>query len=488
MHSSFFDMATPSSPTPDFDPFSRVEDAKSLTSDELLTRFEETGFVWFKLRQSRSDDAKDASSTAEDDARPLLPTGQAIIKTMQRHPQACEKNWTVENRGTLECDQDLTIATLLDQSNQSFYVSTIVHLKDSEAFAELHDHLPNQELNSILEDLHITSGLWLFIGHHAASEATTAATTEPLKHPSKRLKVGTKEPMIGRAEHVDEVTYAGTFHVQISGTKTWLIRPHPDLFVETNPTLPDLSKVPGAERSPKTGAWRLRIEVQQGDVFVLNTKIWYHYTELAPPTQRQQQGDMREEEEWSMSIARDFYLPIPCPKTVSKGEVIFEEDQVPDDIPQTETPNCALIEIDAEDDDDDDDENDDDGSDEGDASKIVLVALEDILQGQLLSIAHEDSEDQGAECNANEMIDPRAFAKVDWEQGQVVLRGEDIPDELPRSMEPSCELQVTDDGQVELRALQRIDCGNVFSVLPEEDEEYEQVEVDLSTGELLDRQ
>jgi hypothetical protein len=47
---------------------------------------------------------------------------------------------------------------------------------------------------------------------------------------------------------------------------------------------------------------------------------------------------------------------------------------------------------------------------------------------------------------------------------------------------------MTDNGQVELRALQRIDCGNVFSVLPEEDEEYEQVEVDLSTGELFDRQ
>jgi hypothetical protein len=482
---------TPCSPTLEFNPFSRVDDAKSLTSEELLTRFEETGFVWFQLHRypSRRDDTSDVSSTAKDDSQPLLPTGQAIIKAMQRHPQACEKNWTVENRGTLECDQDLTVATLLEQSDQSFYVSTIVHLKDSEAFTELHDLLPNQELNSILEDLHIASGLWLFIGHHAASEVETAHTTEPpLKHSSKRLKVGSREPMIGRAEHVDEVTYAGTFHIQISGTKTWFVRPHSDLFVETNPTLPDLSKINGAERSPKTGAWRLKIEVQQGDVFVLNTKIWYHYTELSPPTQRhqKQQDKMtaKEEEEWSMSVARDFYLPIPCPKTVSKGEVIFEEDEVPDDIPQTETPNCALIEID----DDEGDENDDeDDNDAADASKIVLVALEDIQQGHLLSIAHENSEDQGAECNANEMIDPRAFAKVDWEQGQVVLRGEDIPDELPRSMEPNCELQVTDNGQVELRALQRIDCGNVFSVLPEEDEEYEQVEVDLSTGEFFDR-
>jgi hypothetical protein len=437
-------MATPSSPTPEFNPFSRVDDAKSLTSDELLTRFEETGFVWFQLHHHPpvgSDDTNDASSTTveEDDSPPLLPTGQAIIQAMQRHPQACEKNWTVENRGTVECDQDLTVATLLDQSDQSFYVSTIVHLKDTEAFTELHELLPNQELNSILEDLHITSGLWLFIGHHAAaSEAASTPTTEPslLQHLSKRLKVGTREPMIGRAEHVDEVTYAGTFHIQISGTKTWFVRPHPELFVETNPTVPDLSKVPGAERSPKTGAWRLKIDVQQGDVFVLNTKIWYHYTELSPPMQRhQKQGEMTEKEEWSMSVARDFYLPIPCPKTVSKGEVIFEEDQVPDDIPQTETPNCALIEIDG---DDDDDENDDDeDSDAGDASKIVLVALEDIQQGHLLSIAHENSEDQGAEYNANEMIDPRVFAKVDWEQGQVVLRGEDIPDELPRSMDPN---------------------------------------------------
>jgi hypothetical protein len=65
----------------------------------------------------------------------------------------------------------------------------------------------------------------------------------------------------------------------------------------------------------------LDINVQQGDWFLLNTKLWYHCTELP------------DDKEWSISIAHNFYLPLPCPHMVKEGEVISEENEIPNELP-----------------------------------------------------------------------------------------------------------------------------------------------------------
>jgi hypothetical protein len=403
----------------DSNPFARIEDIQSLDPDDFLERFQKHGFLWFKSSQKQ-------------------PKPQSILDFLKRQAATCETQWTVENSG--DCTNDdasltpsnISTTTSLDRS---FYVSTIIHRQDADALEQLVNLLP--ETPDLFQDLQITGGAWLFLGHVGGKSSNK----------NKR-----KRSMVGRAEHVDEVSHSGTFHYQVAGTKTWWIRPHPELFVD-NP--PDLSQIPGAERDK---AWKLKVTVQEGDVFCLNTKIWYHYTELP------------QDAEWSMSVARDFYLPIPCPQDTSEGEVIWEEENIPDDMPRTTEPNCALIQVQ----DEDDEEDDDDG-------KIVLVALQDIQQGELLSIAIDDGESD--ECNANEMVDPRAVSKQDWGQGQLVLRGDDIPNDLPRSLEPNCELQENGD-IAELRAIQSILTGDVFCILPEDDEEYEELEVDLATGEL----
>lgn len=401
-------------------PFARIEDIQSIDPDDFLERFQQHGFLWFKSSQKQ-------------------PKPQSILDFVKRQAATCETQWTVENSG----DCTSINASSLTPSNisttgldRSFYVSTIIHRQDADALEQLVNLLP--ETPGLFQDLQITGGAWLFLGHVGGGKNSS----------NKR-----KRSMVGRAEHVDEVSHSGTFHYQVAGTKTWWVRPHPELFVD-NP--PDLSQIPGAE---KDKAWKLKIHVQEGDVFCLNTKIWYHYTELP------------QDAEWSMSVARDFYLPIPCPQDTSKGEVIWEEENIPDDMPRTTEPNCALIQVQDEDDEEDDD---DDG-------KIVLVALQDIQQGELLSIAIDNGESD--ECNANEMIDPRAISKQDWDKDQVVLQGDEIPHDLPRSLEPNCELQENGD-IAELRAIQSIPTGDVFCILPEDDEEYEEVEVDLATGEL----
>jgi hypothetical protein len=299
----------------------------------------------------------------------------------------------------------------------------------------LHAKLPDSD---VFQDLHeSSSGAWMFIGHSDTSSS------------SKR-----KRNMLGRAEHVDEVIHSGTYHLQVAGSKTWFIRPHPDLYCGEE--LPELSTLPGAEQSDATKSWRLVIDVQEGDVFVLNTKIWFHYTEIPPSG-------------WSVSVAQDFFLPLPCPKDVAEGDVLFDEDDIPDEIPRSREPNCALGEIESE---------EHDGGGEG---KIVLVAIKDLARGDLLSIA-EDDEAEGL-CNAEETVDPRAVSKEYFEKGQIVLSGDDIPNELPRSLDANCE--VFDEGNaVYLRAIEDIPAGSVFCVRPDDDEEYDEVEVDLTTGEL----
>jgi hypothetical protein len=72
--------------------------------------------------------------------------------------------------------------------------------------------------------------------------------------------------MIGRAEHVNEVTRSGTYHIQVARSKTWWIRSHANLYCGDE--LPEFSTIPGAEESETTKSWRLKIEVQEGDVLV----------------------------------------------------------------------------------------------------------------------------------------------------------------------------------------------------------------------------
>ena len=85
--------------------------------------------------------------------------------------------------------------------------------------------------------------------------------------------------------------------------------------------------------------------------------------------------------------------------------------------------------------------------------------------------------------NEEDGIDPRWIAKSNFGSGVTILEGEDIPEMLPRSLEPNCELAAGEIGVV-LRSLVPIQSGDVFSILADETAEYESVEVDTSTGKI----
>ncbi len=489
--------------------FTRVDDVDSLTPDDFIDRFERYGFLWFKAKGSKGAEK--------------IPSGNQILDFVKNHSSACETSWSIENerketvKSSRTSPKNLTPQTLQDftGSGTSFYVSTIVHRKpedgqpdrsetkgkrsSSPAHQSLMEQLP--KFDNVFEDINENgdpSGTWLFLGHHGVSGAPSSPKNSTEKKPKKQ-KLCHDNPktmtMCGRPEHVDEVTHSGTYHIQIAGTKTWKIRPHPDSQLGQELVLESeegnlLRDIPGAEQEGNK-SWRIKINVQEGDVLVLNTKIWYHCTELnfSPATKSS---------EWSISIAQDFYLPIPCPRDVQKGDIVYgydgrmEEDdskvdpEIPDELPRSDNPNCFLVEIDENCDDEDDEQDDDELSD---TAKVALVALRDLKEGELLTIAYDNQEDQLA--NGNQQIDPRLIARQHWSKNQIVVRGEDhMPDDIPRSYEPNCELIEVDDTNhggtcLALRALEDIPEGGVFCILPDEDEEYEEVQVDLGTGELI---
>jgi hypothetical protein len=94
----------------------------------------------------------------------------------------------------------------------------------------------------------------------------------------------------GRAEHIDSVTHDGTWHYQLSGFKQWTIRPSPSLVEHFQKHHSHTWQHSLSEDSPLT------MTCQQGDVLVINTRLWFHQTTI-PPQQYP-----------SVSYARDFRI------------------------------------------------------------------------------------------------------------------------------------------------------------------------------------
>lgn len=396
------------------DLFACIHDSQRLSQDDLLQRFRDTGFLWQRSRTKRPHRASQ------------------VLSFLEQHTDACRKHWSVENRGDYETEQELMDPATIQDLKQAYYVSTVINKTEQQALTALVALTPPPPLHSAIHN----GGAWLFIG----------------KTVSGNMKKRKRSSLIGRAEHVDDVTHSGTWHYQVSGEKVWYIRPNKDLWDLGG--LPDIATHTNLAERTNNGAWRLKVHVKEGDIFVLNTRIWFHCT------------DLNEQTDWSISIARDFYLPLSCPQNIHKGTIILEEDDIPTDIPRSDTPNCALAEID-----------DDTG-----AFSIVLIATSFISKGETLYIAEDNIE---GEYNGDEVVDPRAIATIDFVEGDVVLLGDAIPDDLPRALDPTCALVLNNDNETILRALGPIRVGQVFSVLPDDDEDYEEVEVDLETGEII---
>ena len=79
----------------------------------------------------------------------------------------------------------------------------------------------------------------------------------------------------GTPGHVDKVDHIGTWHVQVSGSKTWVIHPH----MRAAPSWPGAGGPPVVA----TEDGEIRMNVAAGDMLIFNSRLWFHET-WCPPT------------------------------------------------------------------------------------------------------------------------------------------------------------------------------------------------------------
>merc|ERR1712217_1020646 len=154
---------------------------------------------------------------------------------------------------------------------------------------------------------------------------------------------------------------SGTWHLQLQGSKVWMLRPTSEL-VRKNRAL--------------RGA-KLRVLCEEGDVLCINTRLWWHKTHIPGCCPL------------SLSVARDMYLddctPTDCnmtnveghyaTRTISAGTTIFTEDNAPDlGLPSSPNSNCGLREA-------------PDG-------KLIVIAKRRIPAGEWFAVS--ESEDEAA--------------------------------------------------------------------------------------------
>eukprot|EP00941_MAST-03F_sp_MAST-3F-sp1_P000785 g785.t1 len=150
-------------------------------------------------------------------------------------------------------------------------------------------------------------------------------------------KNSNRNTLKGRPEHCDEINDS-TFHFQMSGKKIWNLRPNGSAWKE----------VPSELNSS------FKVIVEAGDVLLINTKLWFHHTEI-PNT-------YFAKDQMSFSYARDFNINglencggetsefsnqdgLFATRPFQEGEIVLLQSDVPENLclPQSPNPNCEVV-------------------------------------------------------------------------------------------------------------------------------------------------
>jgi hypothetical protein len=198
------------------------------------------------------------------------------------------------------------------------YCSFLIQ-KDTNAYDHVLSSLPFEEFPAT--QWVYEPALWFFFGRNQLDDAN--------------------QNLDGRPEHTDDVSHLGTWHYQLSGVKQWFLRPTPHLASRLKQHFPKIL----LDSS-------LRVECNEGDIILVNTRLWFHRT-VIPPQSRP-----------SVSYARDFRakdLPdggeieggmknvdgLYATNDIASGTIIFTEADMPDcELHRSSTnPNCEVVEL-----------------------------------------------------------------------------------------------------------------------------------------------
>ena len=307
-----------------------------------------------------------------------VPHRKAILQTEDIHElfqslQEKDKgSWCIENS---ECGKGNHIdhAFLHTECQIAGYCSFLVQ-HDSKVKADLLTYkLPITNL-PVFTTSPFSYGpcLWFFFGR-------TSCDNPENQNPSNTAA------MQGRSFHTDSISHDGTWHYQLSGTKVWCLKPTEELI--------ERWKIQYGKSYPKQYKDN-RIECKEGDIFFVNTRLWWHRTDL-PQSQVP-----------SVSYARDVYLSkrsndvevfgeessnnemtnldgIYAANAIEEGTIIFRESEMPDcELFRSSDPNCEIVEL-------------DDGSG-------AIVSIRNIKAGEFFTVLDSDEEDSVDEHDDSE--------------------------------------------------------------------------------------
>lgn len=252
-----------------------------------------------------------------------------------------------------------------------YYCSFLVQ-KDNESLERLLSRVPVSTLHS---DWTHEPCVWIFFGRTLSKE------------------------MQGRPEHTDSISHDGTWHYQVSGIKQWRLRPTAKLLEQWQTSQQnDLVESWKNDNDDTDDVAAATVDCHQGDILVINTRLWRHQTTLPRQTDP------------SVSYARDFWARdkparsaaaatatddeagggmtnvdgLYATNDIAAGTILFRETDMPDcELHRSkDNPNCELVEL-------------EDGTG-------AVVSLRMIAAGEFFCIAESDDDEDEEESEGDE--------------------------------------------------------------------------------------
>ena len=315
-----------------------------VSSQAFFKAYEKHQAVLIKSARAQQNDKEDNLSW-----RGLAALFDSLTEDDQR--TFCIENATAngdgESNGSKEGKPEEFLAPTDDEERRG-YCSFLVQDKKTLADTLARLPMPQLPLKTSNESQNMRHGpcLWIFFGRNASKEMN----------------------LDGRPEHTDSVSHDGTWHYQLSGCKEWHIRPTAELIKRRSDEGRN-GKVQKSEDPSATAGLagseegRVIVKCNEGDVLILNTKLWWHKTIIPPQPTCKDDGKAVP----SVSYARDVYFDksdgstskkddddekmsnldgLYAADNIDKDTIIFTEEDMPDcELHRSEDPNCELVQL-----------------------------------------------------------------------------------------------------------------------------------------------
>jgi hypothetical protein len=131
------------------------------------------------------------------------------------------------------------------------------------------------------EMFHNADCAWVFIGQNVPHTAARQDGGGVGEGDSREREVA---PMKGRPEHTDSIAHSGTWHMQLAGSKVWFVRPNHGASwgASEGAMLEEAQDLVDKHGCAKHSSHVKRLEIccSAGDLLLINTRLWFHATEI----------------------------------------------------------------------------------------------------------------------------------------------------------------------------------------------------------------